>query len=107
MQTVEIPILDWFTGDVFRSYGNTYLGAVGANSLSANAFCYKIWLERKDNGTVLKAIAYDVLTKEKASSAEPTVFNGDAEGWQKAKDWLNEEYQKYIKDGRNELTVKL
>ena len=103
---VKIPIFEWFIGDVFSSKGNRYTGAVGATSLSANAFCYQVWLERNDGNTELFAIAYDVLTQATANELEPAKFNGDAEGWTDVCDWLNGQYDKYIADGRNKLTVE-
>lgn len=103
---VNIPIFEWFIGDVFSSKGNRYIGSVGATTITANAFCYQVWLERNDGNTELFAIAYDVLTRNEAIESTPVKFNGDAEGWKSVCDWLNERYDKYIADARNKLTVE-
>lgn len=103
---VEIPILEWFTGDIFSNKGNRYVGSIGATSISANAFCFQVWLERNDGNAVLKTISYDVLSRDQSLNTEPVEFSGDPDGWTKTRDWLNSQYEKYVSDGRNDLTVE-
>lgn len=103
---IQIPILEWFAGNVFSNKGNRYVGSVGATAISANAFCYQVWLERNEQGELLKAQAYDVLSKSEPEKYEQAEFPANEEGRNQVEEWLNAAYQRYLDNGRDALTVE-
>ena len=105
MENVYIPVFDWFVGDVFSKQGNCYVGSVGAEGISSNAFCYKVWLERNDDGVKLVCIVYDCLTANDSDKHQKADFSGDEQGFTDLKHWLNSKYEDYLKAGRNKLKL--
>lgn len=105
MDPITLPIYDWFVGDPFKKTGNCFVGSAGAVSLSSNAFCYRVWLERGDDGATLCGEVYDVLTQADAARHAVASFPGDKGGWEQLHGWLLEQYQSYLDQKRNELTV--
>ncbi len=102
---VSIPIFEWFIGDVFSKKGNTYVGSFGATSIQSNAFCYRVWLERTEEGAFLKGETYDVLTAQDADAHAFSSFDGSEDGWHSMQDWLNGQLSEYLQNKRNELMV--
>ena len=105
MSRVSIPIEEWFVGDVFSKKGNCYVGSVGATSISSNAFCYRVWLERTDEGPKLKGETYDVLTASDPDQHQFVAFDWDESGWLQMCGWLDRAYEAYLQEKRTELVV--
>ena len=102
---ITLPIFDWFIGDPFKKTGNRYVGSVGATSITANAFCYRVWLERGEDGAKLIAESFDVLTKNQPDTHAQSTFDGNEEGHAALCAWLDAQYEEYVKAKRNELVV--
>jgi hypothetical protein len=102
-----VPKLGWLSGDKFSTHGNTYTGSVDAVSLSFNAFCYKLEVNKEDaENPIIKAQSYDVLTKNQPDEHKYADFPLSDEGRDQVLQWLNERYDDYLDAGRNEVPVK-
>ena len=105
MDNIYVPVFDWFIGDIFSKQGNCYVGSVGAEGISSNAFCYKVWLERGDDGCKIVCVVYDCLTANDPDKHQKSEFSGDEQGFSEAKDWMNSKFADYLKNGRNKLKL--
>ena len=105
MDQITLPIFDWFVGETYRKTGNCFTGSVGFTSISNNAFCYRAWLERGEDGVFLKGETYDILTKNEADKHDSASFAGNPQGREELLVWLGERYQAYLDQKRNEMTA--
>ena len=105
MYNVYVPVLDWFVGDIFSKQGNCYVGSVGAEGIESNAFCYKVWLQREDDGCKIICEVYDCLTTTNFDKHQRAEFLGDEQGFNEAKKWINSKYTDYISAGRDKIRL--
>lgn len=105
-EKIFVPKIVWLSGDKFSSHGNTYTGSVDSVSLSFNAFCYKLIVNKEDaDHCFILAQSYDVLTKNEPGEYKSAQFPLTDEGREETQEWLLERYKEYLDAKRNEIPV--
>ena len=74
-EKIFVPRLGWLSGDKFSDHGNTYTASVDSVRLDFNAFCYKLVVDKKEEGNFfIAAESYDVLTKNEPETHKTARF---------------------------------
>ncbi len=93
---LKLPNLSWFMGMLaFRGEGNIYSGSAGCNPFSGNdeskTFRYRVWIEKEENGYILKAVYYFGLYSYDATDKDimtVKTFDATQDGILQAENWL-------------------
>lgn len=95
----KIPPLNWFQSNPWAKVGNIYTGSVGAESISDNAFLYRIAFYRKEDGDILTAECYDSISQldKNITEYENKDFEGSENGRADLIEWLEFMYNEFKK----------
>lgn len=105
-EKIFVPRLGWLSGDKFSDHGNTYTASVDSVRLDFNAFCYKLVVDKKEEGNFfIAAESYDVLTKNEPETHKTARFPLSEEGREQIHAWLIERYEEYLNADRDEIPV--
>ncbi len=93
---VKLPNLSWFMGMLaFRGEGNIYSGSAGCDPFLGNTesktFRYRVWIDKNDDGFILKTVHYFGLYSYDATDKEimtEKTFDATHDGIDEAQVWL-------------------